>query len=150
MSHTSSPEPFVSVSLTVKRGADALDFYTRAFGAKELYRMSMPDGGVAHAEFMIGSTRIMLSDEAPAWHAYAMPEGASASCLFSIHVEDCDAALAVALAAGAEPLMPPADQFWGARNAMVRDPFGYRWSLLQKLEDVAPEEIMRRARALFG
>jgi len=142
--------PSVSISLTLKSAAEGLEFYKRAFGAEELFRMDTPGGGVAHGEFMIGDTRIFISDEAPEWHALAMPEGATASCLFSILVENCDAAFQRAVEAGAEGLSEPQDQFWGSRSAVLRDPFGYRWSVIQPLEDLSPEEIMERARKLFG
>ena len=85
-------EPTVSFSLTVKDASRALRFYSEALGAEELLRMPSPEGGVAHAEFMIGNTRIYISDEAEEWHAFAMPEDAMASCLFSIMTEDCDTA----------------------------------------------------------
>jgi len=146
----SNTEPTVSFSLTVKNGNDALDFYTRAFGAKELYRMPTPDGGVAHAEFMIGSTKIYLSDESPCWHAEAMPEGTRASCLFDITTDSCDDAFKRAVEAGGKPLNEPEDQFWGCRSAMIQDPFGYRWSFGQFIEEVSPEEMARRAKELFG
>lgn len=142
--------PTVAFSLTVKNANEALDFYTRAFGAEELFRMPEPDGGVAHAEFMIGNTKIFISDEAPEFHAKAMPEGTLASCLFAIHVEDCDAAFTKAVEAGAEVLTEPTDQFWGMREAMVKDSYGYRWSFGQITEELSPEEIAKRAQELFG
>ncbi len=143
------PEPTVTFSLTVKDTARALAFYAEAFGAEELFRMPTPDGGVAHAEFMIGNTRIYISDEYDDYHAFAMPEGTTASCLFSISTEDCDAAYRRAVDAGAQTLTEPTNQFWGTRSAVLRDPFGYRWSLTQKIEELTPEEIERRARELY-
>ena len=143
------PEPTVTFSLTVKDTARALAFYAEAFGAEELFRMPTPDGGVAHAEFMIGNTRIYISDEYDDYHAFAMPEGTTASCLFSISTEDCDAAYQRAVDAGAQTLTEPTNQFWGTRSAVLRDPFGYRWSLTQKIEELTPEEIERRARELY-
>lgn len=143
-------EPTVSLSLTVKDTAHALSFYTEALGAQELFRMPSPEGGIAHAEFMLGNTRIYISDEAAEWHAFAMPEGAMASCLFSIMTEDCDTSYAQAIKAGAKSLSEPMDQFWGTRSALLKDPFGYRWSLNQKIEDVSPEELERRAQEFFG
>ena len=142
--------PSVSLSLTVKNSADALDFYARAFGAEELYRMSIPGGGIAHCEFTIGNTRIFMSDEAEPWHAYAMPDGAKSSCLFSLAVPECDAAHSKAVAAGATALTEPEDQFYGARSSVLLDPFGYRWSICQIIEELSPEELKRRADALFG
>jgi len=143
-------EPTVAFSLTVKDTARALEFYADALGAQELFRMPSPDGGVAHAEFMIGNTHIYISDEAPDWHAVAMPEGATASCLFSINIGDCDAAYKQATMAGAASLSEPEDQFWGSRSAMIKDPFGYRWSFNQKIEEVSPEELVKRAQSLFS
>jgi len=144
-------EPSISLSLTVKNSADALDFYTRAFGAKELFRMPLPgDAGIAHAEFMIGNTRIFMSDESEDWHAFAMPEGTKASCLFSIATPDCNASHKQAVDAGATALTEPEDQFWGARSSVLLDPFGYRWSVCQMIEEVSPEELKRRATELFG
>ncbi len=140
-------EPTLALSLTVKDGSKALDFYAKAFGAKELLRMPMPDGSIAHAEFMVGNTTIYLSEDSPEWHAVALPDGATAPCLFAIGVENCDEAFAQAVAAGAEPLMEPADQFWGMRVGMVKDLEGYRWSFRQCLEEISPEEMMERAQA---
>jgi len=143
-------EPTVAFSLTVKDTSRALKFYTEAFGAEELFRMPAPDGGVAHAEFMIGNTRIFISDESTEWHAFAMPEGATAACLFSIMTDDCDRSYDRAVKAGADSLSEPTNQFWGTRSAIIKDPFGYRWSFSQKIEDVSPEELEKRAKAFFS
>ena len=143
-------EPTVFLSLTVKDASTALEFYSRALDAKEVFRMQAPDGGIGHAEFTIGNTNIYISDEAPGWHAYAMAEGATASCLFAIATDDCDQSYERALKEGTDPLNPPEDQFWGIRSAMVKDPFGYRWSFGQRIEEVGPEEIAKRAQAFFG
>ena len=144
------PEPTVSFSLTVKNGSSALKFYTDAFGAEELYRLPTPEGGVAHAEFMIGNSRICLSEEAPDWFAAAMPENMMASCLFSIVTEDCERSCERAMRAGADLLTKPTVQFWGAKMAILRDPYGYRWAFSQKVEDVSPEELARRAQEYFS
>ena len=140
----------VSFSLTVKDASSALNFYSEAFGAAELYRIPTPEGGVAHAEFMIGNTRIYISDEAPEWHAFAIPEDSLASCLFSVMTEDCDRSYNRAIKAGAESLSEPINHFWGTRSALVKDPFGYRWSLNQKVEEVSPKELARRAQEYFS
>ena len=143
-------EPTVSLSLTVKDASSALKFYSEALGAEELFRLPTPEGGVAHAEFMIGNTRIYISAEAAEWHAFAMPEGGMASCLFSIMTEDCEKSYNRAIKAGAKSLSEPMNQFWGSRSAIIKDPFGYRWSFIQKIEDVSPEEIERRAQEYFS
>jgi len=147
---SSTPDPTVTISLTCKPASDALAFYASAFNAKELYRLAMPDGSVAHGEFMIGSTRLLISDEAPDSFAFAMPEGVSASCIFSIATNDCDRAFHQAVEAGATPLTQPENFFWGSRSASVRDPFGYRWSFSQVVEELTPEEIGARARKFMG
>jgi len=138
-----------AVSLTVKNTADALDFYTRAFGAEELFRMPTPDGGIGHAEFQIGNDKMFISDESPEWHAYAMKDGEMASSLLVIAKENCDEAYKQAIEAGAESLNEPALQIWGVRTAMVKDPYGYRWVLRQVVEEVSNEEMMARAEKLF-
>ncbi|MGJ8678339.1 MAG: VOC family protein [Akkermansiaceae bacterium] len=145
-----STQPTLSVSLTVRDAAEALDFYTKALGAVELYRMPDPSGAVAHAEFMIGTSLVYISGEAPEWHANALKEGQVASCLFAISVEDCDKAFERAIQAGMKELNPPSDQFWGARSALILDPFGYRWNFNQFIEEVSPEEMAKRAKEIYG
>jgi len=143
-------EPTVGVSLTVKNAAEALEFYTKAFGAKELFRMPMPCGDIAHAEFMIGNTLIYISGESPEWHAFAMTEGVMASSLLGITTESCDDSYKQAMDAGGESLNSPQDNFWGFRTAVIKDPYGYRWSFRQLIEEVSQEEMMIRAKKLFG
>lgn len=137
------------MSLTVKDTSKAINFYIRAFGAIEHFRLPRPDGGIAHAEFSIGETRIYISDEAPDWHAVAMNDDETAACLFALSTDNCDLSYQQAVKIGATALLPPSDQFWGTRSAMVRDPFGYRWSFVQRIEDVPPREIARRAEEYF-
>lgn len=139
---THIPEGYHSVtpSLTSKNAEESLKFYAAAFGAVELFRL--PDektGGVAHAEFQIGNSTMMISDEYPEWGAVA-PEFSKGGS-FMIYVPDCDAAFERAVAAGATAVRPPADQFWGDRLASLADPFGYRWSVAQKVSSPTPEEI---------
>ncbi len=94
--------------------------------------------------------RIYISAEFAEWHAFAMPESAAASCLFSIMTEDCERSYNRAIEAGAESLSEPMNYFWGTRSALIKDPFGYRWSFNQKIEDVSPEEIEQRAQEFFS
>lgn len=151
MSDRTTPlETTMTLSLTVKNGNEALDFYARALGAEVTFTMPSPDGGLAHGEFCIGNTRIYISDESPQWHAVAMPAGSMASCLFGIATEDCDAAYRRAIEAGATSLSEPADQFYGVRSALVLDPYGYRWSFGQRIEELSDEEIQKRADGMFG
>lgn len=137
----------VSISLTVKDGRVALAFYAAAFGAVETLRMETPDGGIGHAEFRIGSTKIYLSEEYPPYEAYAMPTGGRSSCLFSIQLSDCDSATTQAVAAGAEVIQQPKDEPWGSRGSVVLDPFGYRWCLFHVLEELTPEEMIERMKS---
>lgn len=124
----------VTPSLTVKDAVAALRFYEEAFGAEELYRL--PDettGKLLHAEFRIGDSVIMMSDEFPEIGALAPDIGKGT--IFRIYVEDADAAFAKALNAGAVVLTPLEDTFWGDRVGRVSDPYGYRWTLAHRLEN---------------
>ena len=143
-------EPTVVVSLTVKDAAEALEFYSAAFGSKEIFRMPMPDGTVAHAEFKIGNFSLSISGEYPEWNAFGFEESDTAACLFGINVENSDEAFEKAIEAGATCIEKPTDQPWGYRTAIVRDPFGYRWNLRQMQEDLSPRELMQRMQELMG
>jgi len=150
MAMAEEAHPTVSLSLTVDKGAEALDFYAEAFGAKETFRLPGPAGGMAHAEFQIGTTKIFLSEADAEMEAHPMTDGQLSACSFSIMVEDCDAAFVQAVSAGALAISEPTDQFWGARNAIVADPYGFRWHLGQLIEEVSNEELAKRAEELFG
>jgi PhnB protein len=133
--------------LVVRGAAEAIAFYTRAFGARELYRMPGADGRVMHAELELGDARLMLSDENPAQGAVS-PLGLAGSAMSLLHyVDDVDAAFAKALAAGASELMPPSDMFWGDRFGIVQDPFGHRWQIATHREDVGPAQMQERMAA---
>lgn len=137
----------VNAYLCVDGAADALDFYRRAFGAEELYRLPMPDGRLGHAEMRIGDTKLMLSDEWPEGGVVGPHRQEGSSTSFSITVDDVgalDRMWADALAAGATVEREPADQFYGHRTGTVVDPFGHRWSISAVLEEVSPEEMRRR------
>ena len=101
----------MALSLTVKDAAEALAFYTKAFGAEELFRLADPSGAIAHAEFRIGNSHIYISGESAEWSAAANPEGSMASCLFSLTVDNCDNAFEKAVQAGAKKITEPVDQF---------------------------------------
>jgi len=135
------PQGFHTVTpyLIVEGAARLIDFLTSAFGAKEIERMSRPDGKIAHAEVKIGDSVIMMGDAGGQWKP--MPGSVY------LYVKDTDAAYKRALQAGATSLMEPADQFYGDRNAGVRDPLGDIWWIATHKEDVSPEEIMKRAAA---
>lgn len=132
----------ITPSLTVKDASVALKFYEAAFGAVLGLRLTDPQtGGVAHAEFRIGDSTLMISDEYPSYQCWAPEVGKGG--LFMIYVPDVDAAFQKALKVGAFEVQGPADQFYGDRTARVNDPFGYRWTLAQRVKDVSEAEMTR-------
>ena len=141
----------VTAALTVRNGADAIEFYKKAFGAEEIMRVPGPDGkSLMHAEIRVGNSRIMLGDESPAMGCLApVTLGGPGGSLY-VYVPDVDAAFKRAVAAGAKALMPVTDMFYGDRFGQVEDPSGHRWGLATHVEDVAPEEMMRRQREFFA
>jgi PhnB protein len=130
--------------LAVDDSAAAIDFYKRAFGAKERMRLEGPDGSIAHAEIEIADTVVMLGDDSEQ-RAIKSPEqlGGTSSAIF-IYVEDVDAAIQQAADAGAEITMPAEDMFWGDRYGKLVDPFGHEWQLATHTEDLSEEEMARR------
>lgn len=147
----SQNDPVVTPYLTVKGADRAIAFYREAFGAEETCRMAGPSGeSIMHAEVRIGGSPFYLSDECHEMGAFG-PSGATPSpvTLF-VRVEDVDATFAKAVEAGATPVMPPADMFWGDRFAALTDPFGHSWSLVCQIEALSPEEIKARAEASFA
>ncbi|HXG65621.1 MAG TPA: VOC family protein, partial [Blastocatellia bacterium] len=147
------PEGFhtVTPSLIVHDGAAAIDFYKRAFGAEELFRMTTPDGSkIAHAEIKIGDSIIFLGDEWPGFGLQSPKTLGSTTSALNIYCEDTDAAFARAVEAGATVGEEPKDAFWGDRHAAVIDPFGHRWSLMTHVKDMTPEEIGKAAEAFFS
>jgi len=141
----------VTAALTVRNGADAIEFYKKAFGAEEIMRVLGPDGkSLMHAEIRVGNSRIMLGDESPAMGCLApVTLGGPGGSLY-VYVPDVDAAFKRAVAAGAKALMPVTDMFYGDRFGQVEDPSGHRWGLATHVEDVAPDEMMRRQREFFA
>jgi len=133
--------------LIIKGAADAIEFYKRAFGATELLRMADPQGRVGHAEIKIGDSVIMLADEHPSM-GYRGPRslgGSSVSIL--LYLPDVDEVFARALKAGAKAQRAVTNQFYGDRSGTLEDPFGHVWTVATHVEDVAPEEMKRRAEA---
>jgi PhnB protein len=145
------PKGFHTVTpyLTVTDSARAIDFYKRAFGAEELFRVDLPDGKVAHAEIKIGNSIIMLCDEMPGWSRSPQSLGGTAVNIF-LYIKDVDQVFKQAVAAGAKIAMPVDDMFWGDRYGMVTDPFGHSWSLATHKEDVLPDELRKRAQAAMA
>ncbi|MFJ4091917.1 VOC family protein [Kitasatospora sp. NPDC089913] len=132
----------------VEDAAAAIDFYRRAFGARQDVRIDAPGGGVLHAEISIGASVLMLGDAGGGGAPFTAPAAlGGTSVALHVYVPDVDALTARAEAAGAEILQPPTDQFHGDRTAVLRDPSGHLWIFLTHLEDLAPEELHRRVPA---
>ncbi len=135
--------PTFSVSLAVSDAAAAIDYYRKAFGAKELYRLADPTNGkVGHAELTIDGARIMLADEYPEYNKSPSTLGGSPVRL-TLKVADVDAAYQRAIGAGGIAVRGPADQFYGHRSACLTDPFGHEWMLFKELQKMEPAEMQR-------
>jgi PhnB protein len=117
------------ISIPDRRGAEAVEFYKAAFGARELARMASEDGRLMHAHLLINRGSLMLHDEFPEYVGPDEPTGPYHGCTLHLQVADADAVWNGALAAGAAVVMPLEDQFWGDRYGVLRDPFGHRWSV---------------------
>jgi PhnB protein len=136
VSHIPAGYHSVTPFLVLEHADEAIEFYTRAFGAKERMRMPGPDGKIAHAELQIGDSIVMLTE--------AQHEPVTAASLY-LYVPNVDEVVARAKSAGAQVAMPPTDMFWGDRFGRVVDPFGVRWGLATHQEDVSADETARRA-----
>jgi PhnB protein len=136
--HTATPY------LIVSGAAKAIEFYKKAFGAKELMRLADPSGKVGHAEVKIGDSPIMLADEFPEMGAKGPQAFGGSPVSICLYVEDVDALFKQAIAAGAEAKRPVVDQFYGDRSGTLVDPFGHTWTIATHKEDVPVEEMNRR------
>tara|TARA_R110000868_G_scaffold177382_2_gene415817 strand:+ start:1605 stop:2051 length:447 start_codon:yes stop_codon:yes gene_type:complete len=141
----------VEIYLCAKGAADAIEFYKKAFGATETgARILDPQNRIGHAEFTIGDSLMMIADEHPEM-GFLSPQSLGGSPVnLMVHVDDAKAAFAQALAAGASEVRALADQFYGERSGQIKDPFGFNWTISQHIEDVSPEEMSKRAKALYG
>ena len=131
--------------LIVKGGADAIEFYKKAFGAEERLRIPAPDGKIGHAELEIGDSVLMIADEFPEMNALSPQTLGGTPVSFCIYVEDVDADFPKAIAAGGKETRPIKDQFYGDRSGTLEDPFGHTWTIATRVENVSPEEMLRRA-----
>jgi PhnB protein len=140
------PEGYHTVTtyLTIDGAAAAIDFYRRAFGAKEICRMPSPDGKIMHAEITIGDSHIMLADESSVSETKSPQTLKGTTAGIFLYVEDVDAAFKQAVKAGAKETMPLQNMFWGDRFGRLTDPFGHRWMLASRVEEVSPAEIQER------
>src|SRR5262245_58850473 len=134
--------------LRVRGAAQALEFYEKAFGAKQRTLMAGADGRIMHAEMKVFDTVVMLGDESPAEGAPSPRSLNGTSVGLFVYTRDVDATMARAAAAGATVKMPAQDMFWGDRFGTVQDPFGHDWLLATHKEDVSPKEMKRRFQAM--
>lgn len=130
--------------LCCRDAARALEFYAAAFGAVETMRLAEPGGRIGHAEITIGGALVMLSDEYPEMDIRSPQALGGSPVMIHLHVPDVDAFAARAVGAGATLERPVADQFYGDRSGQLRDPFGHRWSVATRKEELSADEITRR------
>lgn len=149
MSAAHVPAGYHSVTpyLIAKDATKAIEFYQKAFGAKEVMRLTMPGGKIGHAEMEIGDSRIMLADEFPDMGAISPLSCGGTPVSFLLYVPDADAAVAKAVAAGATIKRPIQDQFYGDRSGVIVDPSGHNWSIATRKENMSNEEMQRRFEA---
>jgi len=146
------PEGYHAVTpyLIFSGAAEAIAFYAKALGASEVLRMDGPGGKIHHAEINIGGSRVMLADEHPEIQALSPKTIGGSPVSMHLYVEDVDAAVKRAVEAGATLIRPVSDQFYGDRVGGIEDPFGYRWFIATRKEDLTMDEIRRRAAAQTG
>lgn len=143
------PEGYHSVTpyLILKNAAAAIEFYKKAFGAVELFRVEGPGGKIGHAEIKIGDSPVMLADEYPDM-GYKGPESLGGTAVsLMVYVDDVDKIYPQAIAAGGKELRPLQNQFYGDRSGTLTDPFGHVWTISTHVEDVSEEEMAKRAEA---
>jgi PhnB protein len=130
--------------LAFKDAAGAIDFYVKAFGAKEQFRLAEPSGRIGHAEVKIRGALLMLSDEYPDFGALSAQSVGGCPVVLHLYVEDVDGFLDQAVKAGATLLRPAKDEFYGDRTGQVADPFGYKWMIATRKGNVTPQEMQKR------
>jgi PhnB protein len=151
MTVKAKPDGYHSVTpyLIAKDAGEAIDYYKKVFGAQELFRLSGPDGKVGHAELKIGDSVVMLADENPGMGSLSPQTIGGSPVMLVLYVDNVDEVIPRAVAAGAKIVRPVADQFYGDRTGGIVDPYGHHWHLATHKEDVPPDEMKRRAEALF-
>ncbi|MCB1307238.1 MAG: VOC family protein [Leptospiraceae bacterium] len=150
--HKGVPSGYTSITpyISVENADQAIDFYRRAFDAKEKGRLSMPDGRIAHAEIQIGNALIMLSDAAPEWNNPGPRQIGGTPVTLHLYVADVDRTFQKAIDAGATVERPVDDQFYGDRMGVLLDPYGHRWSVGTQLEQLTFRQMQTRMEKIFG
>ena len=136
--------------LRVNDAARAIDYYAKAFGATEKFRLTEPGGRIGHAELDFGGVTLMLSDEYPEYNIYGPLHLKGTSVSIHLHVDNADEVIARAVEVGATLEMAPSDQFYGERGGAVVDPFGHRWNIGHSIEVLEPAEMQRRYDVLMA
>ena len=146
------PEGYYSVTpyLAIKGCDKAIDFYKKAFGATELFRMNDPSGTVGHAEIQIGNSRIMLSEEDPSMNFLSPETIGGCPGILMIYTENADETFRRAIENGAKETRPLKDQFYGDRSGSLKDPFGHKWTIATHIEDVSEEEMDKRLKEFMS
>jgi PhnB protein len=142
--------PRLSPYLIVDGAADAIDFYSDVFGAKEPMRMPAPGDRIGHAELQLGDAVIMLADEFPDMGAVGPKTVGGSPVVLTIYVENVDDVCANAIKKGAKELEPVDDKFYGDRAGQIEDPWGHKWSVMTHVEDVTPEQMAERMKSMPG
>ena len=142
--------PHVTPYLHVDGAAAAIDFYKNVFGARERMRMGGPGDRIGHAELEIGDSLVMLADEFPDMGVRGPKSIGGTPVTISVYVEDVDAVFDRAIGAGATSLRPVENQFYGDRTGTFEDPFGHHWNVATHVEDIAPDEMEKRAAAAMS
>lgn len=130
--------------LCVSDAAAAIEFYKRAFGVNEKFRLADPGGRIGHAELEFGAMTVMLCDEFPEYGIRSASTIGATPVTIHLHVDDADAMIARAVSVGATLVREPKDEFYGERSGVIRDPFGHRWLIGHRIEDVDTDEMQRR------
>ena len=130
--------------LALTDAAKAIEFYKVALGATELYRLPMPGGKIGHAELQIGDSRLMVSDAMPEWGNRSAKDYGGTPVGLCIYSENVDALAERFVKAGGKQVRPLENQFYGDRSGQFEDPEGYKWTLMQHIEDVSVEEMQKR------
>jgi uncharacterized glyoxalase superfamily protein PhnB len=140
----------ITPGLAVRNAAQAIDFYKKAFGAKEKMRMPGPDGKIMHAELQIGDSPIMLGEENPQMNNLSPQSLNGTPVNLYVYVKDVDKVFDQAVKAGATVTMPVMDAFWGDRNGQVKDPFGHTWGIATRKRNLSEKEMKKAAEEWFA
>jgi PhnB protein len=140
----------ITTGIAVRNAVDALEFYKKAFGAKERNRMPGPDGKIMHAEIVIGDSQIMVGEENLEMNNPSPQTLNGTPMGLYVYVSDVDKAFKRALNAGGTETMPLMDQFWGDRSGLITDPFGHKWWIASRKRNLSPKEMKKAGEEWFS